>query len=328
MNLLIYTPSFLPTISDITNKIKILLDMDMKYNKFNKIIILTPDEKAIKTYRKYAVLKLPYLNLLDTLKNVDFYYTNYSFKIRDALEYLIVKDNISHIHLFQSDFINYYFVQIANKYNLRILYSWHIDIFKKIEINNKKKYPIMNLLYYNFNCLKKIDIYTISNSSKIFLEKKLKKNVNVLPFVVDTKLFYPIKKNINKKFTVLYIGEIEFDKNIFELLQLQILFKFRLILIGDGSQIYKIKKDYNENDIIFINNISNDDLYKYYNYADLYINPSKTDTLSNNILEAMACKLLVLGRNENGIKDIITHNDNGLLYNNFEELKFYFKKIY
>ena len=42
----------------------------------------------------------------------------------------------------------------------------------------------------------------------------------------------------------------------------------------------------------------------------------------------MACKLLVLGRNENGTKDIIKHKKTGLLYNNFEELKYYFNDIY
>ena len=173
-----------------------------------------------------------------------------------------------------------------------------------------------------------MDIYTVSNSTKSELENILKKKINLLPFIVNTDVFYPVKKRKNNKFTVIFVGRIELEKNINEIIELQNFFNFTLLLVGKGNEIDNIKRKHKNKDILYMGNVNNNELYKYYNYADLFINPSKTETMGFTTLEAMACKLLVLGRNENGTKDIIKHNQNGLLYNNFEELKFYFNKIY
>ena len=116
--------------------------MNSKYNNFKKIFILTPDKNAIKKYKKYAVIKLPFLNIPTNFDNNihnNIYYANFSNNnIKNIIEYIVVKENITHFHLYQSDIISIYFTQIANKFNVKTLYSWHTDIFKTIESNTGK----------------------------------------------------------------------------------------------------------------------------------------------------------------------------------------------
>lgn len=317
----------MPFISGVVNRIKFFLDYNHKHKIFDNIIILTPDTDCIKIYNNYPVIKLSSIKLLpqfsgdnhDKISFIDF--TNK--KLIKALEIIVNKYEINYFHLYQTDISNYHFTYIANKYNIKTIFSWHTDIFKTISLNNNKKDELIQKIFFKWCCIKNMDLYTTSNSSKEYLKKYLDNEIKILPYFIDMEKFYPLKKVTKKKFTILYICRIELEKNIEELIELFDYFDFQLLLVGSGSKLQYYRDKYHDKDIIFFGNINNSLLVNYYNYADVYINPSKSETLGLTTLEAMACKTLVIGRNENGTRDIIQHNHTGLLYNNIDELKYY-----
>ena len=69
-----------------------------------------------------------------------------------------------------------------------------------------------------------------------------------------------------------------------------------------------------ESEIEILNNVSDDELLNLYNSSDLFVLPSIVDSQGNIeglgvvLLEAMACKLPVIGTNIGGIPDIV-HDD-------------------
>ena len=84
--------------------------------------------------------------------------------------------------------------------------------------------------------------------------------------------------------------------------------------------IKKLIKDLKlESEIEILNNVSNDRLLNLYNSSDLFVLPSIIDSQGNMeglgvvLLEAMACKVPVIGTNIGGIPDIIQDNETGLL---------------
>lgn len=331
MNLLIYTTKFIPFTSGVVNRIKFFLDYNYKNKIFNNIIILTPDKDCISTYNKYPVIKLnshPLLSQFGGDNHNKIFFIDFTNKnLIKALELIVEKYKINYFHLYQSDITNYHFTYIANKYNIKTIYSWHTDVFKTISLNKNEMNIRLQKLFLKVCCIKNMDLYTTSNSTKKYLKTYFNNEIKVLPYFINTLQFYPIKKVNKKKLTILYICRIEFEKNIEELVELFDYFDFQLLLVGTGSKLQYYRNKYHDKDIIFFGNINNGLLVNYYNYADIYINPSKSETLGLTTLEAMACKTLVIGRNENGTRDIIQHNHTGLLYNNIDELKYYIDLI-
>ena len=105
-----------------------------------------------------------------------------------------------------------------------------------------------------------------------------------------------------------------------------------LCIIGKSSDNYvqtinkKSKKK--KLDVKIIGHIDNNKLRYWYSSCDIFIMPSKTETLGFVTLEAIACQAPVCAFNEGGNIDIIKHEINGYLYNNKNELKKYINLIY
>ncbi len=76
-----------------------------------------------------------------------------------------------------------------------------------------------------------------------------------------------------------------------------------------------------------LSNVSDEKLLEIYNSSDLFVLPSIVDSQGNTeglgvvLLEAMACKLPVIGSNIGGIPDIIQDSETGLLVPQKDSLK-------
>ncbi len=331
INILLFNNNFLPKIDGVVFRIQMFLDIiDRDYTNVN-VTLMIPNKNTITKYKRFNIIHLPEDKLPHNIggdMNNDIYTTklNQTDEIKNFIYDYCVENNINIIHIYQGDVSIGCFIRAGKKLNIPVIISWHTNIFKYLECYGYDKLTIE--LYKNIFLLlgfPHADHYlTVSESSREELKEIIDKPIEVLPFLVDTKCFYPIKKQNNKILTILFVGRITKEKNIDELIELYTRINnyilLKIIICGDGLYLQELKiKTLNMN-FIFIGKVKREELYIFYNSADIYINPSFTETMGFTTLEAMACKLLVVGRNAPGTQDIIKHKYNGFLYNDIDEL--------
>ena len=94
-------------------------------------------------------------------------------------------------------------------------------------------------------------------------------------------------------------------------------------IIGDGDQKIELKayaKKLNVK-INFLGRKPNNKIPKILNKYSVYVICSKIEGNVKTLLEAMACELICIGSNVEGINNIISNKKNGFLVNNSKELK-------
>lgn len=92
---------------------------------------------------------------------------------------------------------------------------------------------------------------------------------------------------------------------------------YKLLIVGDGEYLAQLKRKVRESklekNVLFTGFIENINTAKYYNSADIVLNPSLTAEGSSFVaLEAMACAKPVIASKTGGINSIIKDKQNGL----------------
>ncbi len=205
------------------------------------------------------------------------------------------------------------------KLNRRILF------YKEKGVVNTIKYFIQYILIFIYELIayKLADGIIFSNLQdinfiiRVFkLKKKYKqKKIRHIFNHVNTDLFRPIncpKKNKH----ILFIGRLEWEKNLFMLLDaIKNLEEFTLDIIGSGTYLEKLKEKVSNQKIRvnFLERIPNNRLPAIINQYQIFIIPSFYEGNPKVLLEAMSCGLSCIGSNIQGINNIIKHRENGYL---------------
>lgn len=116
---------------------------------------------------------------------------------------------------------------------------------------------------------------------------------------------------------LLYVGRLTPEKD------LPVLFRayqqlansgraIHLVLTGDGAYAPKARASAPAG-VTFTGHLEGDDLARAYASADMFIFPSRTETLGNVVLEAQASGLPVVTAAEGGVLENVNHGENGLL---------------
>jgi len=121
---------------------------------------------------------------------------------------------------------------------------------------------------------------------------------------------------------VLFAGRISHEKGVMELPEIirgikEKLPDLRLVIAGTGPAESELKEALPE--ATFLGWIDHHELPGIYSSADLLILPSKFDTFSCVVLEALSCGLPVIAYKTKGPKDIILDGENGYLVNSNQE---------
>ncbi|MEI6885847.1 MAG: glycosyltransferase [Bacteroidota bacterium] len=122
---------------------------------------------------------------------------------------------------------------------------------------------------------------------------------------------------------VLFTGRLSREKGVFELPGIFRKAKdkipgLRMRIVGHGPAEAELKTNFPEAE--YIGWVEHDKLPEVYNSADLLILPSRFDTFSCVVLEAMSCGLPVIAYNTKGPRDIIRDSVNGFLVETSDEM--------
>jgi glycosyltransferase involved in cell wall biosynthesis len=95
--------------------------------------------------------------------------------------------------------------------------------------------------------------------------------------------------------------------------------EIKIVIAGTGPAEQELKEKLPQ--AIYLGWVEHDHLPWIYSAADLLILPSKFDTFSCSVLEAISCGLPVIAYKTKGPKDIIQDHESGFLVNTLDEMK-------
>jgi len=146
-------------------------------------------------------------------------------------------------------------------------------------------------------------------------------NDNFVPQPTDKKKLFGFNQD---SFVILYSGRISQEKGVLELPEIYHHLKkqstdIKIVIAGSGPAEKKIKEMLPE--ATYLGWLDHQQLPEIYSASDILILPSKFDTFSCSVLEAISCGLPVIAYNIKGPKDIICNQENGFLVDTKEEFK-------
>ena len=135
-------------------------------------------------------------------------------------------------------------------------------------------------------------------------------NIKVIPNGVDTDNFYP-KKDEKTHMPLTLISTSRLGKRKGHIYLIEALRKtkgYRLILVGQGSEMDNLKRETKGLDVEFREYVQHADLNRELHRADIFISTSLVEGMSNATLEAMAAGLPIISTNVGGIGKMIDGN--------------------
>jgi glycosyltransferase involved in cell wall biosynthesis len=159
---------------------------------------------------------------------------------------------------------------------------------------------------------------TTQTQAQYILEKYhllSEKTVQVIPNYVDTQLFTP--RESVEKYTdrLVFVGRLNERKNPFNLIDAVARTGLTLDIYGQGSlrQALEQKAAQMDVQVNFMGVVPNNELPGILNRYRYYILPSFCEGMPKTLLEAMACGLVCIGTDVEGINQIIEDGVNGYL---------------
>ncbi|MEO5644965.1 MAG: glycosyltransferase [Bacteroidia bacterium] len=263
------------------------------------IRVFNEDGLATQKFHIASALKLSYLQFVPAVKAT-------IKKFQPA---------IVHAHYATS----YGLLGVRSGFHPLIISVWGSDIFEF-----PKKSILHRLLV--FNNLKKAD--AVFSTSEIMREEVLHyvtKEVDVTPFGVDVNEFAPEEAASLFTGNPKVIGTIKsLEQNYgietlisaFALVKKKYAADLKLLICGDGTKEQELKQLANEtgygNDILFSGRINQQEVPRYHNMIDIFVNISLQESFGVAVVEAMACEKPVVVTPVGGLKEVVEENVSGV----------------
>ena len=200
------------------------------------------------------------------------------------------------------------------------------------------------LSWLRFWMFRQIDAYVATSSPLVASYQKCglpSAKLSCIPNGVDTGWFHPVpaeeKMAVRRRLDLpldrtlaLYVGRLGYLKGVDILLRAlassstDARCDLVLVIVGDGEERDRLERMISSSQIsksvLMIG--TQQDVRDYYWAADIFVLPSRTEGLSNALIEAMACGLPSVVSAVGGSSDLVKEGQNGLLFEaeNHEEL--------
>jgi glycosyltransferase involved in cell wall biosynthesis len=142
---------------------------------------------------------------------------------------------------------------------------------------------------------------------------------------VDAERFHPSRRSVAMRLRLtggrpdrpllLYVGRLALEKRVDALHPLLgDLEHAALAIVGDGPERSRLERRFAGTHTVFTGFLEGEDLAAAYASADVFVMPSTTETLGFVVLEAMASGVPVVAADAGGVRDLVSHGENGLLF--------------
>ncbi|GAE93173.1 glycosyltransferase [Gracilibacillus boraciitolerans JCM 21714] len=153
------------------------------------------------------------------------------------------------------------------------------------------------------------------------------------PFLAD---FHPDQKqSLLKKLDIpedhqilLFVGRLAKEKNIEEVLDYFSKLntpKLTLLIVGDGPHRNDLQQYSSylsiEKKVVFTGLIKPENIVSYYQIADLFVSASNSETQGLTYIEALACGLPAICKNDPCLENVISNGKNGWKYNDYTDFQ-------
>ena len=268
-----------------------------------------------------------------TLPNIN----NQNFNIPNFLEIhrLFQNNEYDRVMCSTEGFMGLVAIYLKNAFSVETSFYLHTDWITYFKTN-------FNIDKPNFNRFRRVirayyqsfdKLFVLSTDQQAWLTNR---EMNISPNKVYTTshwvndYFKPLENRKSELFNIqnndpvmLYAGRLSSEKGVFELIEIyketqKKIQNIRLVIVGNGPSEKELKKELPE--AIFLGWVDNSNLPSIYSSANILILPSKFDTFSCVVLEALSCGLPVIAYNTKGPKDIIINNSSGFLVNSISEI--------
>lgn len=294
-----------------------------EYDVENRIVRVPGIPIGIYDYRLSRIYPLPMINTMKSW-NLDVIHSHTEFGIGILARLLAKQFDIPLVHTYHT---------LYEDYTHYITHGYFDKSSKKIVEYLTK-----------FYCDKTANELIVPTNKiyKLFKEKyDFKKNIHIVPTGIEVDRFYTenvdksyvqtLKKKLKlqkKDFVILFVGRLASEKNVEFLLNAeQKLIKkhsnIKLLIVGDGPDKEKYEEMANDlnisKNVIFNGKTAWEEMPFYYHCADIFATASTTETQGLTVIEAMAAGVVPLCIKDESFLGTVTHELNGLIFNNEEE---------
>ncbi|MDO8734644.1 MAG: glycosyltransferase family 4 protein [Elusimicrobiota bacterium] len=293
-------------------------------NSGHEVFVLTARLKGLK---KYEVLNgLPIYRTFalgqNFISSFCFCFSSFLFLIKNLKKYDIIHVHLASSHAFSAVFIKELFSKkIVLKFggaratgDIRTSLS---KPFGKLKLKIIKKYFDVFVVPSN-EIHKELTVFGFPIQKIVKISNGV--NTDYFKQVSETDKLN-LRKELNlpeKGFIAIYTGRLEKGKGIeFLIKQWSAVKNVDLLILGSGSLESELKKPDIENNIHFLG--FKDNIKEYLQASDIFILPSFGEGLSNALLEAMSCGLVVIANKIPANEEVITNNINGIIIDILDE---------
>jgi glycosyltransferase involved in cell wall biosynthesis len=142
--------------------------------------------------------------------------------------------------------------------------------------------------------------------------------VAVIPNGVGETFYYSGRRFPHSKPRLLFVGRLSVQKNLLQLLHALegVSEQFETTLVGDGeleAQLKETASDLQLQNVRFHGRADGAELHELYRNADVFVLPSDREGMPLVLLEALAMGLPIVATDVSGNRDVVAHNQNGIL---------------
>ena len=293
-----------------------------------RILYIIPDE-TVKSGGNWVTVKRLSEGLRKRQIKVDI------IEVKDVTREKLMKYNVIHaFHVFKSLTKINHLIQ-----NKPVVVSFTGTDLKQLQEMEENKSKIIGLL----NKTKAIVVFHKEARDELIKEGIDKEKVEAIPQGPSPIIKeYSADEQVIKEFedsnclTFLFAGGMRKVKAPLEIIEMmselvEKLENIRLIMIGpilEKDLGEKIKEKSQENEWLkYLGEASHDQAQDYISRSDIIINGSISEGMPNTLLEAQQMGKPILARDIIGNRAIVTHKENGFLFKDSEEFKYYATRL-